>query len=107
MWQHAHRIKGAAGNMGMRGMQDTCELLEFNTREGAAGAAAGVGTAHGRAGQAPAHGHTREHLPAAPCSGSVSVDRMVTEARHATLVHRCLEVGHDGRFTDGAPAPAL
>ena len=31
--RHAHRVKGAAGNLGMRGMQDTCELLEFNTRD--------------------------------------------------------------------------
>ena len=32
--QHAHRIKGAAGNLGLTELQETCALLEHNAREG-------------------------------------------------------------------------
>ena len=30
--QHAHRIKGAAGNLGMKALQETCALLEHNAK---------------------------------------------------------------------------
>ena len=37
--QHAHRIKGAAGNLGLTELQETtCALLEHNAREGVWGA---------------------------------------------------------------------
>ena len=32
--QHAHRIKGAAGNLGLTELQAMCALLEHNAREG-------------------------------------------------------------------------
>ena len=32
--QHAHRIKGAAGNLGLTELQETCALLEHNAKEG-------------------------------------------------------------------------
>ena len=31
--QHAHRIKGAAGNLGMQGLNHVCEVLEYNTKD--------------------------------------------------------------------------
>ena len=34
MRQHAHRVKGAAGNLGMKALQETCALLEHNAKEG-------------------------------------------------------------------------
>lgn len=30
--QHAHRVKGAAGNLGMKALQETCALLEHNAK---------------------------------------------------------------------------
>ena len=30
--QHAHRVKGAAGNLGMTALQETCALLEHNAK---------------------------------------------------------------------------
>ena len=32
MRQHAHRVKGAAGNLGMKALQETCALLEHNAK---------------------------------------------------------------------------
>ena len=88
--QHAHRVKGAAGNLGMRGIQDTCELLEFNTREGAADAATKVGM--------DARWRT--------CLAALAAGRcwQATGSRDPTLICRCLEAGHDRRDTDGEPA---
>ena len=32
MRQHAHRVKGAAGNLGMKALQETGALLEHNAK---------------------------------------------------------------------------
>ena len=32
MRQHAHRVKGAAGNLGMKALQETSALLEHNAK---------------------------------------------------------------------------